>query len=122
MIKVLVNGANGRMGKTVCEAVEADSELELIARVDVFGEGVEKDLQTAIEKFKPEVMVDFTRPDVVLQNVLTALQNRVAVVVGTTGLNSEAKSKIKSATEEFKTPAFIAPNFAITSREIFARR
>lgn len=113
MIKVLVNGANGRMGKTVCEAVESDSELELVARVDVFGDDVEKDLQTAIDKFKPEVMIDFTRPDVVLQNVLTALKNRVAVVVGTTGLNSEAKSKIKSATEEFKTPAFIAPNFAI---------
>ncbi|MBR1421598.1 MAG: 4-hydroxy-tetrahydrodipicolinate reductase [Selenomonadaceae bacterium] len=124
MIRVLVNGANGRMGRTVCEAVKNDPDLEFVGGVDVFGDGVERDLKTAIEKFQPQVMIDFTRPDVVLENVLTALNLKVAVVVGTTGLNDESKEKIRLAAESNQTPAFIAPNFAIGAvlMMLFARQ
>ena len=91
MIKVLVNGALGRMGRTVCGAVKADSELELVGAVDAFageveGIKVETNLDAALKKFAPDVMVDFTRPNVVFQNVMTALENKVSPVVGTTGL------------------------------------
>ena len=118
MIKVLVNGALGRMGRTVCGAVKADSELELVGAVDVIageveGLQVETDLDAALKKFSPEVMVDFTRPNVVFQNVMTALANKVSPVVGTTGLSDEAKEKIRARAEENQTPAFIAPNFAL---------
>lgn len=118
MIKVLVNGALGRMGRTVCGAVKADSDLELVGAVDVIageveGLQVETDLDAALKKFSPEVMVDFTRPNVVFQNVMTALANKVSPVVGTTGLSDEAKEKIRACAEENQTPAFIAPNFAL---------
>ena len=118
MIKVLVNGALGRMGKTVCNAVNADSELELVGAVDAFegevvGLKVETNLDAALKKFSPDVMVDFTRPDVVFDNVMTALANKVSPVVGTTGLSDEAKEKIRELAEENRTPAFIAPNFAL---------
>lgn len=118
MIKVLVNGALGRMGRTVIDAVKNDSELELVGATDIFdgevGEmKIEKDLSAAIEKFKPDVMVDFTRPDSVFKNVMIALEKKVSPVVGTTGLNDEQKNKIREATEKNNTPAFIAPNFAI---------
>ena len=118
MIKVLVNGALGRMGRTVLEAVKNDSELELVGAVDIFdgevlGVKVETNLEKAIEIFKPDVMVDFTRPDSVFKNVMTALEKKVSPVVGTTGLSDEAKEKIRVAAEKFQTPAFIAPNFAI---------
>ena len=118
MIKVLVNGALGRMGRTVCGAVKADSDLELVGAVDVIageveGLQVETDLDAALKKFSPEVMVDFTRPNVVFQNVMTALANKVSPVVGTTGLSDEAKEKIRARAEENRTPAFIAPNFAL---------
>lgn len=118
MIKVLVNGALGRMGRTVCNAVNADSELELVGAVDVIAgevEGlmVETDLDAALKKFSPDVMVDFTRPNVVFDNVMTALRNRVSPVVGTTGLSNEAKEKIHELAEANDTPAFIAPNFAL---------
>ncbi|MBQ3336431.1 MAG: 4-hydroxy-tetrahydrodipicolinate reductase, partial [Selenomonadaceae bacterium] len=118
MIKVLVNGALGRMGRTVCGAVKADSDLELVGAVDVIageveGLQVETDLDAALKKFSPEVMVDFTRPNVVFQNVMTALANKVSPVVGTTGLSDEAKEKIRARAEENQTPAFIAPNFAL---------
>ena len=118
MIKVLVNGALGRMGRTVVDAVKNDSELELVGAVDIFdgevdGMKVETDLNSALEKFQPDVMVAFTRPDSVFKNVLTALEKKVSPVVGTTGLTDEQKNKIRESAEKNNTPAFIAPNFAI---------
>ena len=118
MIKVLVNGALGRMGRTVVAAVKADAELELVGAVDIIageveGVKVETNLDAALKKYSPEVMVDFTRPNVVFQNVMTALENKVSPVVGTTGLSDEAKEKIREAAEKNQTPAFIAPNFAL---------
>ena len=118
MIKVLVNGALGRMGRTVCNAVKADSELELVGAVDVFegeveGLKVETNLDAALKRLTPDVMVDFTRPAVVFDNVMTALANKVSPVVGTTGLSDEAKEKIRELAEANDTPAFIAPNFAL---------
>ena len=127
MIKVLVNGAYGRMGRTVLNAVINDKDLELVGAVDVIGGAdtgelsgnskngivIETDLAKALEEKKPEVMVDFTRPAVVFDNVMTAIEHKVSPVVGTTGLSDEAKEKIREASEKFDTPVFIAPNFAI---------
>ena len=118
MIKVLVSGALGRMGRTVVAAVNADAELELVGAVDIIagevdGMKVETSLDAALKKYSPDVMVDFTRPNVVFQNVMTALANKVSPVVGTTGLSDDAKEKIREAAEKFQTPAFIAPNFAL---------
>lgn len=118
MIKVLVNGALGRMGRTVVAAVNADSELKAVGAVDIFegeidGLKVETDLDAALKKYSPDVMVDFTRPNVVFDNIMTALANKVSPVVGTTGLSDEAKEKIRELAEKNQTPAFIAPNFAL---------
>lgn len=118
MIKVLVNGALGRMGRTVISAVKSDAELELVGAVDIFadeveGVKVETDLSAALKNYQPEVMIDFTRPDAVFENVMTAIENKVSPVVGTTGLTDEQKNKIAAAAEKFDTPVFIAPNFAI---------
>lgn len=118
MIKVLVNGALGRMGRTVVGAVNADSELELVGAVDAYagevdGMKVETNLDAALKRLAPAVMVDFTRPNVVFDNVMIALANKVAPVVGTTGLSDEAKEKIRALAEANDTPAFIAPNFAL---------
>ena len=118
MIKVLVNGALGRMGRTVCNAVKADSELELVGAVDVIageveGLTVETNLDAALKRLTPDVMVDFTRPAVVFDNVMIALANKVSPVVGTTGLSDDAKEKIRKLAEANDTPAFIAPNFAL---------
>ena len=128
MIKVLVNGAYGRMGRTVVNAIIEDVELNLVGAVDVTGEGIdtgeltghgkngiiiETDLSKALDIHKPEVMVDFTQPHSVFKNVLTALEHKVSPVVGTTGLSAEEKETIQKVSEENNTPVFIAPNFAI---------
>ena len=127
MVKVLVNGAYGRMGRTVLNAVINDDELELVGAVDVIGGAdtgeltgnkangiiIETDLEKALDSHKPDVMVDFTQPKVVFNNVITALEHKVSPVVGTTGLTDEAKEKIRQTSEANDTPVFIAPNFAI---------
>lgn len=127
MVRVLVSGACGRMGQAVVKAVMEDTELELVGAVDLKGgmdagelvgmgrNGVivATDLSQAIQDTKPEVMVDFTRPDVVFNDACTALKLGVSPVIGTTGLSAEARAEIASLAEKHHTPAFIAPNFAI---------
>ena len=95
MIKVLVNGACGRMGRAVVKAVSDANDLELVAAVDVNGgadsgegDGIDKngivvgdDLASSLRESNAQVMIDFTRPDVVFDNVCTALENHVAAVV-----------------------------------------
>lgn len=127
MIKVLVSGACGRMGQAVVKSVLNDSDLELVAAIDLKG-GIDAgtaagvspcgvlvstDLTTAIENTRPEVMVDFTRPDVVFNNAVTALKMGVSPVIGTTGLSEDAKDELKELSKRENVPVFIAPNFAI---------
>ena len=127
MIKVLVNGAYGRMGQAVVKAVLEDKDLELVGAVDIVGDGdagevvglpkcgvsFTRDLQTTIDDVKPQVMVDFTIPDVVFGSAQVALKNKVAPVIGTTGLSDEQKQELAKLAETNDTPVFIAPNFAI---------
>lgn len=127
MVKVLVSGALGRMGQTVVKAVLDDCELELVAAVDIkggmdigevigagkLGVAVDTDLKAAIEKAKPDVMVDFTQPHVVYQDASTAIAMGVSPVIGTTGMSAEQLESLGALAKEHNTPAFIAPNFAI---------
>ena len=115
------------MGQTVVGAVLDDSELELVGAVDAIGAEdvgaligrgklgipIETDLARALVDKKPDVMIDFTQPHVVFNNVMTAIKHRVSPVVGTTGLSNDALDKIRAASLEHETPAFIAPNFAL---------
>lgn len=127
MIKVIVCGACGRMGRSVLAAVHNDSELELVGAIDMkagadvgsllgcadTGVIVQSDLQAVIDAVKPDVMVDFTQPAVVKGNAAIALRNKVCPVIGTTGLSDEDKAEINGWCKENNTAAFIAPNFAI---------
>jgi 4-hydroxy-tetrahydrodipicolinate reductase len=123
IIRVAVCGALGRMGRTTCEAVAADYQLELAAAVDtgfdggaapLLGSGKDfADLATALRDANVDVVVDFTVPASVLTNVLTCVEHRVAVVVGTTGLGAGDLAEIEKATERQSTPVLVAPNFAM---------
>ena len=107
MIRVAVSGAAGRMGATVCEAVEGADDMELSGRADPA-------LDTALEDVlgDAEVVVDFTTPDAGPGNVAACLGAGVHCVVGTTGFDLDA---LRSAAEGAGGEArcFVAPNFAI---------
>lgn len=127
-IKVAVNGALGRMGKEVVRAVLKEPEIELVAAIDLKGSGgdigpavgleplqvnVAQDLNRVLEETKPHVLVDFTSPYTVMQNIETALAHRVRPVVGTTGITESDLEKIKALSAASETSVLIAPNFAI---------
>lgn len=105
MTRVAVAGAAGKMGATVCEAVEEAEGLELSGRADpALGVELSEVLPDA------DVVVDFTVPDTALENVRACLAAGVHVVVGTTGFDLDAA---REAAEGSQANCFVAPNFAI---------
>jgi 4-hydroxy-tetrahydrodipicolinate reductase len=106
-IKVVVSGAAGRMGETVCGAVEGADGMELFGRADPqLDTSVEEAIQGA------DVMVDFTTPEAAPANVAAAIGAGVHAVVGTTGFDlDETKATVERSESEAK--CFVAPNFAI---------
>jgi len=120
MIRVMVNGALGRMGHTVVQTVMQQEDMELVGAVDVFGkdktvEGcpVDTDLAQALETRKPDVVVDFTRPDVVMGNLRTVLNAGVNAVVGTTGFTKEDLEELKGLAEKNNVGILVCPNFSM---------
>jgi len=105
-IAVGVLGAAGKMGATTAAAVEAAPDMELVATVDPRLEG--QTLDDALEA--ADVVVDFTRPDAVLDNVRAAVRAGVHCVIGTTGFDEAELERICASG---KGKVFAAPNFAI---------
>jgi 4-hydroxy-tetrahydrodipicolinate reductase len=108
MIRVAVAGAAGRMGQTVCAAVEAAEDMQLVGRADPL-------LETTLEQVLPdaEVVVDFTRPDTALANALACVRAGVHVVIGTTGFDPAPLHTARPADGAPQANVLIAPNFAI---------
>jgi 4-hydroxy-tetrahydrodipicolinate reductase len=101
-IRVAVAGAAGRMGQTVCRAVEGADDMELTGRADPA-------LGTPLADVLPnaDVLVDFTIPDSAVANAREAVNAGVHVVIGTTGFDPAQLDDASGAN------IFIAPNFAI---------
>jgi 4-hydroxy-tetrahydrodipicolinate reductase len=105
-VRVAVAGAAGRMGATVCDAVQAADDLVLAGRADpALGSSVADVLGGA------DVLVDFTRPDVALGNVRAAVEAGVHAVVGTTGFDLGGLADLPSGPGTGNV--LVAPNFAI---------
>jgi 4-hydroxy-tetrahydrodipicolinate reductase len=102
LINVAVSGAAGRMGQTVCEAVEQAEDMALVGRADPL-------LETALADVlgDADVVVDFSTPDATVGNARTSLEAGVHCVVGTTGADFTPLEGVGEAN------LFVAPNFAI---------
>ena len=102
MINVAVSGAAGKMGQTVCAAVEGADDMALVGRADPhLGVSLQDVLGDA------DVVVDFTQPDTALHNARLCLEAGVHCVMGTTGADFSSLEGVGSAN------LFVAPNFAI---------
>lgn len=110
LIRVVVSGAAGRMGGTVCEAVESAADMELAGRADP-----ELDSSLADQLAVADVVVDFTTPATALANALACLEAGVHVVIGTSGFDQQALREAAEAgrAEGLSANAFFGPNFAI---------
>jgi 4-hydroxy-tetrahydrodipicolinate reductase len=119
MIRVGVFGAGGRMGATVCEAVQEAADMELVAAVDPFHEGADRQGLTiaaepdAIEAAGAEVVVDFTVIDAARENLRWCAAHGVHAVVGTSGFADDELADLADLFANAGANAVIAPNFAI---------
>lgn len=113
MIKVAVCGSCGKMGQEVVKAVVMSKEMELVAKIDLIciGEGTFDSVEKAIHATKPDVIVDFTQPDVVFEHAKQCLSSGVRPVIGTTGLSDNQIEELKELSEKSGVSCFIAPNF-----------
>lgn len=110
-VKVGILGARGKVGSTICEAVEAAQDLDLVAKIDF-----DSDMNDLVAA-GAEVIVDFTQPDAVMGNLEFCISNGIHAVVGTTGFTPERLEQVKTWIAEGgnKTNVLIAPNFAISA-------
>ncbi len=108
IIKVIVNGAKGKMGQETVKAVQKETDLMLVGQTDA-GDN----LAQVIKATGAEVVVDFTTPMTVMGNIRTILENQAHAVIGTTGLREENLHEVKMLCDKFKVNCLIAPNFAI---------
>ncbi|MFA4967210.1 MAG: 4-hydroxy-tetrahydrodipicolinate reductase, partial [Candidatus Margulisiibacteriota bacterium] len=107
-IKVIINGAKGKMGKETIKAVSRETDLDLVAQTDIGDNLVEE-----IKKHSAEVVVDFTRPDAAMANIRIILTSGAHAVVGTTGISKDDLAEIEKLCEANKVNCVVAPNFAI---------
>ncbi|GAB3929676.1 4-hydroxy-tetrahydrodipicolinate reductase [Microlunatus endophyticus] len=105
MIKVAVFGAHGRMGSQTVRAVAAADGLELVATI---GSGDDREAAATAD-----VVVDFTRPDVVLDNLHWCIEHQLHAVVGTTGLTEERLDDLGRRLEGTGLGIVVAANFSI---------
>ncbi|MEL6459629.1 MAG: 4-hydroxy-tetrahydrodipicolinate reductase [Cyanobacteria bacterium J06621_15] len=134
-IPVVVNGAAGKMGREVIKAVSEAPDMDLVGAIDTSPEHQEKDagelaglseplevpitnqmepmLAFASQGKQQGVVVDFTHPDCVYDNVRSAIAYGVRPVVGTTGLSAEKLQDLAEFADKASTGCLIIPNFSI---------
>jgi 4-hydroxy-tetrahydrodipicolinate reductase len=107
-MRVGVLGSKGKVGATMVQAVQAAEDLTLSGEVDA---GDSLSLLTANQT---EVVIDFTHPDVVMDNLKFLIDNGIHAVVGTTGFTDERLQQVRAwLTAKPDVSVLIAPNFAI---------
>ncbi|HAK96724.1 MAG TPA: 4-hydroxy-tetrahydrodipicolinate reductase [Planctomycetes bacterium] len=108
MIKVLVSGAAGRMGREVVTAVSAQRDMVVAAQIDI-GD----DLRAALAAAAPDVAIDFTTPASAYANARAIIEAGVRPVIGTTGLTPDEVGALVALAGSARLGGVIAPNFAI---------
>ncbi|WP_343601105.1 4-hydroxy-tetrahydrodipicolinate reductase [Mycobacterium sp.] len=107
-MRVAVLGAKGKVGATMVQAVRHAEDLTLSAEVDA------GDPLSLLTDSHTEVVIDFTHPDVVMDNLKFLIDNGIHAVVGTTGFTDERLGRVRSWLAAAPgTAVLVAPNFAI---------
>lgn len=116
------------MGREVVKAILREEDLHLVGAVDTSNNGIDiavlaglepcgvpvaQNLPRVLQETAPDVMVDFTTPETVVENMKLAVENKVNLVVGTTGISPEEIRHIDELARAAGVGVVIAPNFAI---------
>jgi len=125
-IRVVVNGASGRVGQVVVNALCHEPEIQVVGAVELHvaedylplpdGSGTvpfSSDLEYILTSCQPDVLIDFTVAQATMSAVRIATKQSVNLVIGTTGLTTDEISEIERLAIAHKVGAVVAPNFAL---------
>ena len=124
-IRIVVNGALGRMGREIVNGLCQEPQMQIVGAVELQvaeenltlpdGSTVpfSPDLEHILTSCQPDVLVDFTIAKVTLPAVRIATKQGVSLVIGTTGLTADDLSEIDRLATAHKVGAVVAPNFAL---------
>jgi len=127
-LKVVITGIGGKMGRAMFSGLVREPDIEVVGGVDPRYPGedmgtlaglepvnifVSSDLQTVFNEKRPDIMLDFTKPDSAAENVRIALKNKVSCIIGTSGLSKFDLEQIEIDAKENDTPVLVVPNFAL---------
>ena len=110
MIRVIVNGAKGKMGSLACTTLNLHQEFELVAQL-----GKHDNLAQTIKATRAQIVVDLTRADSVYQNTLTIINHNVHPIIGTSGLLPNQIQELTALCETQQLGGLIVPNFSISA-------
>lgn len=108
--RVIVNGAQGKMGSLACETIKHHPAFELVASL-----GRHDDLNHAIVETQAQIVIELTRADCVYENSMTIIKNGVHPVIGATGLLPQQIKTLQNLCTQQKLGGIIAPNFSIAA-------
>jgi 4-hydroxy-tetrahydrodipicolinate reductase len=113
VIRVCVAGSTGWTGGAIADAVEAADDLELVAGVSRSDPATFSTVEEALDAAPADVLVDYTHAAVVKTNVLAALDRRVNVVVGSSGLTAADYDEIDRRARAQGAGVVAAGNFSL---------
>lgn len=102
MIKIIINGCNGKMGQVVSELAKKDEEIEVIGGFDISQRKDDYPIFTNIDEInvKPDVIIDFSIPQATFNILEYALKTRTPIVIATTGFTDEENKKIEETSQK----------------------
>ena len=102
MLKILINGCNGKMGQVVSELAKKDEEIEIVGGFDISKREDDFPVFTSISEIdvKPDVIVDFSVPNATFNILEYALKTNTPIVIATTGFTDDENKKIKDYSKE----------------------
>jgi 4-hydroxy-tetrahydrodipicolinate reductase len=125
-IRVVINGALGRMGQEITKAVVREPKLKAVGAVEKevtqkylpLAEAAElipfsSDLDSLLRSCNADVVVDFTNPEVSMAAARAAMKQKVNMVIGTTGLSEANLAEIEQLCRTNEVGAVVAPNFSL---------
>ncbi|MEH7224306.1 4-hydroxy-tetrahydrodipicolinate reductase [Bacillus sp. JJ1566] len=128
LIKIVIAGPRGRMGKEAVALVQATENFSLVGVIDRKNNGqslsdvegfsnvdvpIFTDIVECFSETKPDVLIDLTTPETGKYHTKVAIEHGVRPVVGTTGFTKEELDRLSTMAEERRVGAIIAPNFAV---------
>ena len=108
--RVLVNGANGKMGQETVKTINEASQFELVAATDI-----DDNVEETCQRTTPDVIIDFTHPDGLKERINTYIRLGIHAIIGTTGLTQKDQDEIDSFAKKNTCIILICPNFSISA-------